>query len=513
MPEIEAKFLLWRPDQLDEVLALLDAHGYKVEPAGTATHVDRYFDTADWAILRAGWAYRCRSRGKTEKLTLKSLDSGDDNVFVRDEIDQPLPGSKPARQGELPKGPVQALLKDITGSAHLEQLFRVESRRSVYFVAAPNDEPARVELDFDETVIEAEKRSKKAPGRLEFTELELEFESGDVRAVETLANLLREELELTPAQYSKFDRGIQSAGIKIPMFTKPPVGAEMDEDDSVLTLLFAYLDHQLRKLKRQQPRAWEGIDPEGVHQMRVAIRRMRAVFRAFRGVLGEDVVAWVNGELRWLAKQLGRARDADVLRADLGVANPGDPGDYEKYLQKQAEEAYTNLVTVMESERYAQLVTWLRRFIDEGPGKQIQKAYGELSIADCSERLVNRASTRILARGDAIQPKTPARQLHKLRIEAKRFRYLVDFFSTVQKHQWQEVIEATEELQEVLGQHQDAVTAIDQLMVYAGSLAHMDDAEAELLNTARLMRKESGRVRECRRDFESAWAGFRSTVS
>ena len=178
MAEIEAKFLLRRPEQLDEVLALLDDRGYAVEPAGTSTHVDRYFDTGDWAILRAGWAYRCRSRGKHDKLTLKSLDTGNDNVFVREEIEQALPKSKPSRKGKLPKGPVQALLKDIAGSAQREQLFRVESRRSIYYVATPDDAPARVELDFDQTVIDAEKRSKKAPGRMEFTELELELPPG-----------------------------------------------------------------------------------------------------------------------------------------------------------------------------------------------------------------------------------------------------------------------------------------------------------------------------------------------
>ena len=513
MAEIEAKFLLRRPDQLDDVLALLDSRGYEVEPAGTSTHVDRYFDTEDWAIFRAGWAYRCRSRGKKAKLTLKSLDAGDQNVFVREEIEQRLPKSKSARKGKLPKGPVQALLKDIAGSARRKQLFRVESRRSVYHVATPEDTPARVELDFDQTIIKARKRSKKAPGRMEFTELELELESGDADAVASLSSLLREKLELTPAQYSKFERGIQSAGIKIPQSAAPPVGDELGKDDSVISLLFAYLDHQLRKLKRQQPRAWEGIDPEGVHQMRVAIRRMRAVFRAFRGVLGEDVVVWVNGELRWLAKQLGRARDADVIEADARNARQGEPSDYEIYLQEQTEEAYTRLVAVMESERYVKLVSWLERFVHAGPDKRVQEEYGDLSIAECSKLLVMRAFTKMRAHGDAIQPNTPARQLHKLRIEAKRFRYLVDFFSTVQHHKWQEAIEATEELQEILGQHQDAITAIERLAIYAGSLSPADESTDELLNTARLMQKEFGRVRDCRRDFESVWEEFRKSVS
>ena len=182
MAEIEAKFLLRRPEQLDDVVGVLRTYGYEVERDGTSTHVDRYFDTADWAILRAGWAYRCRSRGEDSKLTLKSLGSGDGHVFVREEIDQPLPKKKACHQGELPSGPVQRRISKIAGAAHCDELFSVESRRTVYFVRVPGDRPAQIELDFDETTIRAEKRSRKAPGRLEFAELELELATGDADA-------------------------------------------------------------------------------------------------------------------------------------------------------------------------------------------------------------------------------------------------------------------------------------------------------------------------------------------
>jgi CHAD domain-containing protein len=83
----------------------------------------------------------------------------------------------------------------------------------------------------------------------------------------------------------------------------------------------------------------------------------------------------------------------------------------------------------------------------------------------------------------------------------------------VQHHKWQEAVEATEELQEVLGQHQDAITAIERLAIYAGSLSPTNESTDELLNTARLMQKEFGRVRDRRRDFESAWEEFRESVS
>ena len=62
----------------------------------------------------------------------------------------------------------------------------------------------------------------------------------------------------------------------------------MSPDDAWSKLGGNYLAEQMQALTAYEPFAYEGLHPEGVHQMRVAIRRMRAVFRAFRGVLGED---------------------------------------------------------------------------------------------------------------------------------------------------------------------------------------------------------------------------------
>ena len=115
MTEIEAKFIVRRPEQVGEALRVLSANGYAVEDHGTAIHADGYFDTEDWSILAAGWACRVRRRDGEAKLTIKSLHGPDGSVFVREEISHALP-DEDAQPSNLPPGPVLDRLGSIAGN-------------------------------------------------------------------------------------------------------------------------------------------------------------------------------------------------------------------------------------------------------------------------------------------------------------------------------------------------------------------------------------------------------------
>ena len=102
MPEIEAKFLVRRSEQIDDLLAAIENLGFHLTGGECRAHDDTYFDTRDWALLRAGWVYRCRRQEDSSTLMLKSTGSADGHVFVREEIKQLAPpGTKPA-SGKLP---------------------------------------------------------------------------------------------------------------------------------------------------------------------------------------------------------------------------------------------------------------------------------------------------------------------------------------------------------------------------------------------------------------------------
>lgn len=513
MTEIEAKFVIRRPEQIDEALRVLSANGFKISEHGASTHVDQYFDTQDWSILGAGWACRVRHRHGEDTLTLKSLQEGDGNVFVRAEISQRTKAHGMRHRLHLANGPVKDELDNILDGTPVEELFLVTSRRTVYELDRPEAPLVRIELDLDESRIEADKRTEKATGVLTFTELELELMSGSADDLESVAALLHDEAGLTPAQYSKFERGLQAAGLEIDSIREQPQATTLVEDDPVLSLLYQYLAEQSQIIRRQHPRALEGIDPEGVHKMRVASRRLRTILKAFRNVLGDAVVAHFNAELRWLAQNLGRARDADVTERGARESEAGDTDHYVYFLRQQTIAAYEHLANVLASERCAMLEDDLEEVIAAGPPGDMQEQFGKLSIAASADQLIHAALNKLLAHGDAIEADSPARQLHKLRIETKRFRYLLDFFSTVQADKWREATEAVKRIQDILGEHQDAVTAQAHLADYSASLPN-DASGRECLSTAaRLIQVEAERIGTCRQQFATAWADFKAVMA
>lgn len=518
MTEYEAKFLIRAPDQVDQVLATLDHLGFRVSEGETSTHVDRYFDTSDWSILHGGWAYRCRKKNKDEKLVLKSLGSKNGAVFERDEIEQPLPRKSARKKSGLPKGPVQKEITRLAKDKPCHELFRVKNRRTVFEIIGPGKDPAHIELDLDRIRIRAEKARKKALGHVEFVELELESDEAGV--VNSLADILRERHGLVPAQLSKFERGLHAAGLKIPTDQSRAYKKRLKGGAPVLQLVYQYLGRQLLALNRQCPRAWEGLDPAGVHKMRIAIRRARSVLKAFRDGLPQVPRDSLNAELRWLLKQLGQARDADVCEAEIeryksalhGIPNSA-LAPYESHLKFATLGAHANLVDALASERYLQLIAEFNAFVAAGPDSTWQSVLAGMSISDCEREFIPSAIDKMLRHGKEITPDSPAKRLHKLRLEAKRLRYLLELFATAKPKKFRAPIAALSELQELLGEHQDAITAHEKLAAYAETLPVLDENRDQLLAVGRLMQLEDERAFECRRRFPACWDRFNRVVT
>ncbi len=516
MAEVEAKFLIRSNDQVDQVLATLDELGYRKAEGGTGSHVDTYFDTPDFDILRAGWTYRCRQRNGRSSLNLKSCGRQDGQVFVREEIEQELPDARLSPIHSLPPGPVQKILDGIVDNRRSRRLFRVASQRRVLALTSPDDNPSRIELDLDRTKITAENADNSAPGSFEFMELELELESGESRAVDRLANILFDELGLTPAQFSKFDRGILAAGLSTRRRPVRQDVASITETDPFLDLVYRYFARQLRRMKKFEPIAWEGLDPEGVHKMRVAIRRFRTILKAYRKVLGKKAVKPVNKELRWLFKQLGEARDADVGEMAIREFVASLPADaaraaapYERHVRQKTVDAYTNLTMVFAGERYRKLMRVLEKLIEAGPRRSMKARAGSLTVAEVADRDINKCADRMIRHGDRIIAESLVEKIHKLRIEAKHLRYLLDFFSMAQPVRWKQSIAELEKLQDLLGWHQDAITSRERLEAYHDSLP-VAGADCELrLSIDRLMSTEDERMESCRREFPVLWRDFK----
>ncbi len=518
VPEIEAKFLLQSPRQLPEVLAACEALGYTVAEGATQVIVDRYFDTADWAISRAGWAYRCRHEGATQTLALKAVGGGEPRgrLFVREEVQQPLPATR-RPNGELPAGPVRERLYQLVNGHPRRELFRIRNRRTLYNIVGPDEAATTIELAFDRTQIVA---SEDDAGSLAFLELELELKKGSRGELARLAKALGKRLGLLRAQLSKFERGLQAAGLEMPA-TAPKKTRRLTRDDGLLDLAYEHLGRQLAVLKVQEPRAWEGLNPEGVHQMRIAIRRIRAALRMLRDLLPGVEADHFNAELRWLAQALGGVRDADVYdqnfhhylellpARDVRALEP-----YEHHLEHVRLQARGDLIEALNSNRYEALIAGFERFFTAGPSAGALRRFGDLSIGAGADTYVKGAIKKMLKRGRRVR-KRGARpdELHQLRIHGKRARYTLEYFRAYYRDRLKGPLRALRDLQNVLGEHQDACTACSRLQDYADSVPLTPESRRELLALGRLVQSQEQHAAQARAGFEKAWRRFEKAVS
>jgi len=262
----------------------------------------------------------------------------------------------------------------------------------------------------------------------------------------------------------------------------------------------------LRALLVHEPGTRSGEDPEDLHQMRVAVRRMRAVLRAARPMLDR---AWADGlraELGWLGRALGPVRDLDVLlerlRGEAAALGEQDAEAAAPLLDALTEEraaARETMLQAMASGRYTALLWRLAEAVGQPlPIADAQGRRPELSALVAQE--FQRVRKAVRAAGDD----PPDDELHALRIRGKRLRYTTELAEPEVGKPARELIKATTAMQDVLGDHQDACVA--QLRVRAlldglGDAAGRDTAFA----AGRLVEREEVRRTDTRAAWPAAW--------
>ena len=226
-------------------------------------------------------------------------------------------------------------------------------------------------------------------------------------------------------------------------------------------------------------------DPEGVHDLRVAIRRIRSALATFRPLVDESVTEPVRAQLRWAADELGQARDAEIVvdrvRRWLDVG-PGLTGgkDAERLLFADVEQArhlaHAQVGAVLSAPRYAATLAAVDRIVvdppltDEAgrPARDVATAY----VRRDAHRL-----WRAVARASAEQdPDARAPLLHEVRKAAKRLRYAAEAASAYADVDLEAVADAAADIQTTLGDHHDAVVTMSAVRAIATS--HGDAAVA-----------------------------------
>jgi len=427
-------------------------------PRGAERLVDTYLDTADWRLARSGHVLRVRHRAGRDEVTLKSIAKASAGLRQRLEVTEPLPAEGVGVLGT--SGPVGWRLRALVGRRALVPVLEVRTRRRPYDLRVADERVAEVALD-ETTIVVGDDHQ---PVRMQ--RVEVEAVPAWVAPLKPLVDTLRRETGLRPATLSKFEAGLLAAGVQIP--GQPDLGStSLGPDPTVGEVAFAVLRRQFAAMLANEWGTRLGEDPEALHDMRVATRRLRAALSQFADALPVRA-HHVRSELGWLADALGAVRDLDVQLDRLGAWQTEVPvedraalADLAGLLRRQRTQARDNLLASLESARYERLVGGFTTMLRQGPSRRSAAARAPAvtavpDLVDARHRAAVKASRRARRSGDPDD-------FHRLRIRAKRLRYALEFVSEIYDGQTAKYVRSVVKLQDALGLMQDARVAADRL--------------------------------------------------
>lgn len=257
------------------------------------------------------------------------------------------------------------------------------------------------------------------------------------------------------------------------------------------------LDHVLAAMQRQvdaiqahEAGARAGRDPEDVHQMRVAVRRLRAILRATRSLFDPKWVDRLRRELKWLGTALGGVRDLDVLhaylRSQLEALPAPERREAQQYLLRRLDadrvRAMAALRAALASPRYSRLLARLKVALRHPPVRR--SAVSLLGIAATEFKKLRKAVK-------ALSKRPRADELHAVRIKGKRARYAAEVVQSIIGRRADQFIDEAKKLQDILGEHQDSVVAEEYLRTVTARIRAAQAPAQPLIEEQRKRRKRA----------------------
>jgi inorganic triphosphatase YgiF len=509
--EIELKLGL-SPEQLGR----FQRHGLLRSLAKGRAHsehlVTTYFDTSALVLRQHGAALRVRrtdGKGRLQTLKLPAPENGRRTAKAYREFEAELESDLPDLS-RIKAAEVGELLADAGLAEDLKPVFTTDVTRRIL--------PVRmIDADIEVALDVGEVRSGKQV--MPICEVEFELKSGHPARLSELALALHESLPIRIEQRTKASRGYGLATGNRPAPVKAgPI--RLKRSTSVGEAVPAVIRGCLAHMLANEPAVLDGTDPEGVHQMRVGLRRLRTLLGLVRPLLADDVSDYLRGELRWLQRQLGPARDWDVFIADTlerlaarrGAAN--GLGQSLRLADEARSEAYARARATVVDPRFTAILLrteiWLDRGLWMATGKRARKALAQPVAAfartalEARERKMRKLGNRVAKLSEA--------ELHRLRIRAKNLRYTAEFFQSLFKRKrTRAYIASLREIQDVLGTLNDAVVSHDLLAELAARAADRKRTRTAIARVDALVTGWNlGRIESDLTRVPAAWARHRA---
>src|SRR5262245_29706139 len=384
-----------------------------------------YFDSDDRSLRERGLTLRVRQNGTNHIQTIKAVTQGSD-WFQRSEWEQPIQGDQPDFTG-LTDAALRPILTDIRDA--LKPLFETRITRTTYNrsgngtnIVVAVDEGQLIANDFSFPV----------------SEIELELKQGTPADLFEIARAINDIVPVQLDVKSKSERGydlIDKRLVAVEKAYNPTINEGMSAGHAFTMIGRACLRHLVANTAATIDR-----DVEALHQMRVALRRLRASISLFSDFLDDDKIVTIRTELKWLTNEFGPARNLDThifeVLKPLRKQHPKEPGlvSIGKMFGRQRVKYYKAVRQVVQSARFRRLVLETAEWIEAGPWTRSEdpakQARRQAPIEFYAAEQLLRRFGKIKRRGGKIA-NLNSEKLHRFRIQVKKARYAAEFFSSI----------------------------------------------------------------------------------
>lgn len=454
-----------------------------------------YFDTDSLDLAAAGITLRRRTGGDDEGWHLKLPSKRADE---RHELRLPL-----SRAVKTPPKPLRDTVLVHTRGRTLKRVADIRTHRAMHALRGAD---GQVLAYFCDDSVTAPTPAPSDTGLLvAWREWEVELAAGPADLLDTADRFVRAAGATPAAGPSKLARVL---GDRIPQVDgEAPVRQRAKGPAAAVVL--ARLNEQLAEMKRLDAQVRLDL-PDAVHQMRVAMRRLRSALATFRPLLDREVSEPLRDELRWVSRVLGDARDAEVMHERLRALVAAQPvelvlgGVVQRIdfdLGRRYREAHEKSLEALRSDRYFALVDGLESLVNDPPWTD--KALEP--VRDVLPRRMRNDWKRLRRRVDAAETAADDdrdTRLHEARKAAKRARYAAESLEPAYGDDAKRFARAAKQVQSALGEHQDSVVTLP-LLRQLGVQAYLDGDNG--FTFGRLHGLEQARAKETLDTFAAAW--------
>lgn len=384
--------------------------------------ISTYFDTPDLRLMRERIALRVRKVGGRHIQTLKCAPRAEGGVNARREWETEIRHDRPDL-GALGDSALKKRLAPHKIAPRLRAMFVTDIKRETWPLKVKG---AEIELAVDVGEI------KSAGARVPVCEAEFELKSGGIDGIYALARELHKSVPFIIEPLTKAERGYALAADISPQ----PRKAEPLSFGKRATAGEAFQQigrNGLLHLRANEACVRVGAAAEGIHQLRVAVRRLRSALSVFKHIIALDARRKVASELKWIAKECARAREWDVFQDELLTPLrqrlPDEPtlGSFADAVARARAEADGAVADMLASPRYTKAILDAEAWWEGKAWRMDANGGIDQPAAKFAAKRLKKLHKRICEYGDRLADLKIA-ELHELRIHAKKLRYAAEFF-------------------------------------------------------------------------------------